>query len=184
MSAVTHLAASPLDSAGADEATRSEAPRPEVAEAPSRWHVEDVLATLCMVVLVLVTLGNVVVRYFTEMSFAWTEEVSVTVMVLMVFAGAASAAIRNQHIRIDVFSERGSTGRRRAMASLSRGATALVFATLALLLARTAIDEIRYGELNTLDLPRWWVTVPEAVFCALVAARALGMRVRRKGQLS
>ena len=31
----------------------------------------------CMVVLTLITLGNVVTRYLTDESFAWTEEISV-----------------------------------------------------------------------------------------------------------
>lgn len=144
------------------------------------WFLEDVIAAGCMALLMLITLANVVVRYFSDFSFAWTEEVSVIVMVLMVFSGAAGAARRNQHIRIDVLSERGSQARRDAMALIASAALVLTFALLAVLLAKTAVDEFRYGELNTLDLPRWWVTVPEALLSALVALRALGLGCKEK----
>ncbi|GAB3761598.1 hypothetical protein GCM10028796_12050 [Ramlibacter monticola] len=167
----------PVDGSGIEQLSA------EAGDQPC-WHVEDVVATVCMALLMLITLANVVVRYFSEMSFAWTEEVSVIVMVLMVFAGAAGAAIRNQHIRIDLFSNRGSQARQRGMALVSLGATVVVFATLAVLLGRTAFDEIRYEELNTLNLPRWWVSVPEALLCALVAVRALGIRMRRAKESS
>ncbi len=39
--------------------------------------LEEGLAVACMVLLVVITLLNVVTRYFTDQSFAWTEELSV-----------------------------------------------------------------------------------------------------------
>ena len=37
----------------------------------------------------LITLGNVLTRYLTDQSFAWTEEISVFLIVVMTLAGAA-----------------------------------------------------------------------------------------------
>ena len=50
--------------------------------------VEEVVGVACMVVLVLLTLGNVLSRYFTDASFALTEEISIFLIVVMTLAGA------------------------------------------------------------------------------------------------
>jgi hypothetical protein len=76
----------------------------------------------CMVVLVLLTLINVVIRYFTDESFAATEEVSISLMVVMTVAGACAAAARDRHIRIEYFYETGSAARRKRLALLSAAA--------------------------------------------------------------
>ena len=63
-------------------------------------RLERVLATLALVVISLISLGNVVVRYFTDASFAFTEEISVFLLVILTFAGASVAIRGNRHIRI------------------------------------------------------------------------------------
>lgn len=50
----------------------------------------------------MISLGNVIVRYTTDASFAFTEEFSVFLLVIVTFAGAAVAARNNQHIRIEL----------------------------------------------------------------------------------
>ena len=62
--------------------------------------LERVLATLALVIISLISLANVVVRYFTDASFAFTEEISVFLLVILTFAGASVAMRSNRHIRI------------------------------------------------------------------------------------
>ena len=57
----------------------------------SRPKVEEWLGVACMVALTLITLGNVLTRYLTDQSFAWTEEISVFLIVVMTLAGAAAS---------------------------------------------------------------------------------------------
>ena len=143
---------------------------------------EEVIAVACMVVLVLLTLANVVVRYLTDASFATTEEVSIALMVIMTVAGAAAAASRDRHIRIEYFYETGSAGRRRRLALLSAVATCAFFLLLGVLSARVVWDEYRYGETTmALGVPRWWYTVWVPLLCLALAGRAaaVGRRVRR-----
>lgn len=138
------------------------------------WRVEDRIATACMAILVAITAANVLVRYLTDQSFAWTEELSVATMVVMVFAGAASAALRDAHLRVEALYAGGSDVRRRWLRRLSGACTALVFAVLGVLYGRTAWDEWRYGESTAgLDWPRWAFTAPLVALCGLVAWRAL-----------
>ena len=76
---------------------------------------EEKVAVLCMAALVVITLLNVITRYLTDQSFAWTEEISIVLMVVMTLAGAAAAAGRDAHVRIEVLYDGGSAKRRRAL---------------------------------------------------------------------
>jgi TRAP-type C4-dicarboxylate transport system permease small subunit len=52
------------------------------------------------VIISLISLANVVVRYFTDASFAFTEKISVFLLVILTFAGTTVAMRSNRHIRI------------------------------------------------------------------------------------
>jgi TRAP-type transport system small permease protein len=139
-----------------------------------RFLFEESLAMASMALLVLITLANVLTRYFTDQSFAWTEEISVFLLVLMTFCGAASAAGRDQHIRIEFFYESGSAQRRQRLKVFAACCTALLFVILAVLFSRTWFDEFKFGETTMgLSLPRWWFSAPLPVLCVLIAVRAL-----------
>lgn len=126
-----------------------------------------------MVVLTLITLGNVVTRYFTDQSFAWTEEISVFLIVVMTLAGAAAIAGRDGHIRIEYFYDGGSPARRRRLRLFAAAATLLAFVALGVLFAVTVADEIRWSETSMgLGVPRWWFTVAIPPLCLAIALRA------------
>jgi TRAP-type C4-dicarboxylate transport system permease small subunit len=161
---------------GSDAAPRAAAPR--------RVPFEECVAVLCMAVLVAITLLNVVTRYLTDQSYAWTEEISIVLMVVMTLAGAAAAVARDAHIRIEAFYDSGSERRRRTLRLLSAGVTALVFGVLTLLFVRTVADEIRWSETSMgLGVPRWWFTAAAPLLTAAITLRALvlGWRVWRGG---
>ena len=138
-------------------------------------RIEEVLGVACMVVLVLLTLGNVLTRYLTDASFAWTEEISIFLIVVMTLAGAASIAARDGHIRIEFLYDSGSPRRRRVLRLASAIATALLFAVLSALFGVTLADEIKWAETSMgLGVPRWWFTAPIPLLCAAIALRAAG----------
>ena len=123
--------------------------------------------------LTLITLGNVLTRYLTDESFAWTEEISVFLIVVMTLAGAASVAGRDGHIRIEYFYDGGSATRGGVLRLLTAVATALVFVVLAVLFGVTLADEIRWTETSMgLGVPRWWFTVAIPPLCLAIALRA------------
>jgi TRAP-type C4-dicarboxylate transport system permease small subunit len=127
-----------------------------------------------MVLLVLVTLLNVLTRYFTDQSYAWTEEISIFLMIVMTLAGASAAALRDRHIRIEYFYESGSAQRQAQLKVFSACVTALMFLILAYLFGRSVLDEIKYGETSMgLGVPRWWYTLAIPLLCMLIAVRAL-----------
>jgi TRAP-type transport system small permease protein len=142
--------------------------------------LEEGLAVACMVLLVVITLLNVVTRYFTDQSFAWTEELSVFLMVVMTLAGASAAAARDRHIRVEYFYDSGTgvagKARRRQLKVVGACITALLFVVLAVLFGRVMADELKYGETSQgLGLPRWWFTAFSLLLCVAVALRAAGV---------
>lgn len=78
-----------------------------------RTRIESWLGVIALAAICIISLANVVVRYTTNASFAFTEEFSVFLMVILAFAGGAVAARSNEHIRITLLEQMvGLTGRR------------------------------------------------------------------------
>src|SRR5271169_5390596 len=117
---------------------------------------EDWIAVLSMAGLCVITMANVVVRYLSDESVAWTEELSVFLLILTTMAGTAAAALRDSHIRIEFFLASGSTSRRRLLALFCALVTSVFFLVLAALTGRMAWDDFHYDEISMgLGVPRW-----------------------------
>ena len=84
-----------------------------------------------MAVLCSITMANVVVRYLTNVSFAFTEEISVSLMVVMTLVGAATAFYRDKHIAIVFLVDRLHARTQARFALFARAACVLMFALLA-----------------------------------------------------
>lgn len=156
---------------------------PATLDEPRALRIEDWLTVLVMGLLALITFINVLVRYFTNSSFAWTEEISVFLMIVLALVAGSAAVARDRHIRIEFFCESGSAARRRRLAQLGALMVALLFALIAVLSVRVVWDDYRYGETSPgIGVPQWWYTIWLPVFSALIAARATGLflRLRRR----
>lgn len=146
-----------------------------------RHHLEEGLAVTCMALLVLITMGNVVSRYITEQSFAWTEEVSVFLMILMTMAGASAAVGRDRHMRIEYFFEDGNGQPKRGLGMFGALVSSLFFVFLAMLFARLVFDDLQYGETSQgLGVPKWWYSIWMPALCLVLALRAFGLFLRYK----
>jgi len=142
-------------------------------------RIEDWIGVIVMVLLVGITFANVVVRYFTDESFAWTEEFSVFLMIVLALVAGSAAVARDRNIRIEFFFERGSAARQRRLAILSALAVAVMFIGLAVLGARITWDEYTFGETSPgIGVPSWWYSIWLPVLSAGIALRALGLVLR------
>ncbi|HNJ45568.1 MAG TPA: TRAP transporter small permease, partial [Ottowia sp.] len=113
-----------------------------------------------MALLALITFANVLVRYFTSASFAWTEEVSIFLMIVLAMVASSAAVARNRHIRIEYFADAGPESRQRALARFGAALVALLFALIAVLSARVLWDDVQYGETSPgIGVPQWWYTM-------------------------
>lgn len=142
-------------------------------------RIEDWIGVIVMVLLVAITFANVVVRYFTDESFAWTEEFSVFLMIVLALVAGSAAVARDRNIRIEFFFERGSQARQKRLAILSALVVAVMFIALAILGARITWDEYTYGETSPgIGVPSWWYSVWLPLLSAGIALRAFGLMMR------
>ena len=169
--AVAHIVDSAVIPTAADEA--------QDAEFKVSPRIEDWIGVIVMILLVGITFANVVVRYFTDESFAWTEEFSVFLMIVLALVAGSAAVARDRNIRIEYFFERGSEARQRRLAFLSALAVAVMFLALAVLGARITWDEYTYGETSPgIGVPSWWYSVWLPLLSVAIALRAFGLLLR------
>jgi TRAP-type C4-dicarboxylate transport system permease small subunit len=142
--------------------------------------IEDWLTVIVMGALALITFGNVIARYFTSQSFAWTEELSVFLMIVLALVGSSAAVARDRHIRIEYFSDAGSPARRRALARFGAAMVALLFALIGVLSIRLVWDDYRFEETSPgIGVPQWWYSIWLPIFSLGIALRAVGLFIRR-----
>ncbi|WP_152969436.1 TRAP transporter small permease [Paracidovorax avenae] len=142
---------------------------------------EDCLTVAIMALLALFTFANVLVRYFTNSSFAWTEEISVFLMIVLALVAGSAAVARDVHIRIEYFAEGGSAVRRRRLARFGALSVAVLFSVIAVLSARVTWDDWRFGETSPgIGVPQWWYSIWLPLLSALITLRAIGL-FRRQG---
>ena len=141
--------------------------------------LEKVLVAAIMAAIALITAANVVTRYASNMSLAFTEEYSVALMVGLALIGTALAMAGGRHIRIGYFVD-GLSPRARRLAEMASMALVIVcFGLLARYGAKLAWDEWDFEILSSgLGHPQWLYTMWLPVLSLLVCARALGRLVR------
>jgi len=125
-----------------------------------RFRVERFLGAAAMAALCVITLANVLVRYFTDISFAFTEEVSVFLMIFLTFVGSAKAFLDGNQIALTWFAERAPGVWRHRLLLLSFACSALMAGLLVWLGTRMAWDDFRYEVTSPgIGAPQWLYTV-------------------------
>ena len=113
-------------------------------------------------------------------SFAWTEEISVFLMILLAMVAGSAAVARNAHIRIEYFAEGGSALRRKRLARFGTLMVALLFAVIAALSVRVVWDDYRFEETSPgIGVPQWWYSMWLPICSALITLRALQLFLRQ-----
>lgn len=140
---------------------------------------ERVVAALSMAALCLITLGNVIARYATNYSFAFTEEYSIALMVVVTMLGASIATAADRNIRITWFANMLPPAGRRAAEVIAMLAVIVMFALLVWLGGRLVWDEYRFEVTSPgLGEPQWIYTLALPLLAAAVIGRAVGHLIR------
>lgn len=139
-----------------------------------RFPVERAIAAIAIFLIVAISAANVIVRYATNYSFAFTEEYSVLLLVVITFAGSAAAARDDGHIRILAFANRFDRKVRRWMLIVSTAATVLMFLLVIWYAAILVLDEYRFGDRTAgLGNPAWLYTAVMPVLCVPIILRVI-----------
>jgi len=155
--------------------------KPEAPRVPVKW--EQAGAALAMLLICLITFANVATRYLTNYSFAFTEEFSIFLMVILTLLGASAAFGLDRHIRMTFLVERLPwPWRRRSELAVTLLAMAL-FGALVVYGFRLTWDDWRFETTSPgMGLPQWIYSIWLPVLSALIDLRLLGhlMRVWRR----
>lgn len=130
------------------------------SNAPAPPRLERALGAVAMALICLISFANVVVRYATDISFAFTEEYSVVLLVIMTFVGGSLAFAADRHIRITVLVDRLPPRWRRLCAGLSRVATTTVLCLIVFYGGRLTYEQWLFEETSPgLGKPAWIYTI-------------------------
>ena len=141
--------------------------------------IEEAIAAAAMVLICVITFANVVVRYLTNASFAFTEEISVFLLVVLTLVGASAAFARDRNIRVDFFVLRMPAALRLALELAGMALSATLFTMVAWFGWRFFLDDWQYGTTSPgLGIEQWIYSVWLTVLAALIVARIAGRIVR------
>ena len=147
---------------------------------PRSVSAERTLLACVMAVLCVITMANVVVRYFTNVSFAFTEEISVSLLVVMTLVGASTAFYRSKHIAIVFLVERSRPEARKRLELFSLTACVVMFGLLGWYGARMAWDDFRFDVTSpALGVPQWFYTVWLPILSLVIVVRLVTL-IRKK----
>jgi TRAP-type transport system small permease protein len=132
-----------------------------------------------MAVIALITAANVVVRYLTDISFAFTEEFSVVLMVVVTILGTSLAMAGGRHIKIEYFIDLLSPRGRRIAEIVSMALVIVCFGIILIYGTSLAWDEYRFESLTPgMGHPQWLHTGWLPLLSLFVIGRAVGRMVR------
>lgn len=141
--------------------------------------IEEACAALAMALICCITFANVVVRYFTDASFAFTEEFSVFLMVVLTLFGAAAAFVRDTHIRMTFLTERMPVALARRVEYVVMALSALMFAVIAWYGSFLFWDDWQYDTTSPgIGIPQWIYTIWLPLLSAVICLRIIGRIVR------
>ena len=143
------------------------------------YTLEQTLSGVVMGLIVLISFGNVLARYFTSQSFAATEEFSIALLIVLSFVGSSAAFAFDRHIRVSFFADKLPPAGRAALEWLSFAVTASLFAFIAFHAGVLTWDQYRFEETSpALGVPQWWYTVWMPVLAVALVLRLILTRLR------
>lgn len=127
---------------------------------PLGIHIEEALGALVMAVIAVITFANVVIRYTTDLSFAFTEEISVALMVVVTLVGVSLTVANNRHIRVEYFINKAPAHWRPRLLWASMIPVVATMIVLTITGAQVTYDQYKFGVTSSgLDIPQWLYTV-------------------------
>jgi C4-dicarboxylate transporter DctQ subunit len=140
-----------------------------------RWfitHLEEVLCAALLAIMSIITFANVFARYLLKYSFAFTEELVVSLFVWLTLLGAAIAFREQSHLGFSFITDRLPQKMQKFFLWLSAGLAASLFIFLIYFAIRQVGEEITLGITSSgIGVPQWWYTVGMPVWGFLVIVR-------------
>ena len=137
-------------------------------------HAEETLGAVLLFVMAVIAFVNVIVRYGSSFSFAWTEELTVNLFVWVVLLGTASVFRKGGNLSMTVLYAVCPRGLRLCWLLLGLALGVVFFGALAWYGVLEVLDEYQLESISeSLGIPVWWYTAATPGFSLLVIVRML-----------
>lgn len=137
-------------------------------------RLEEMLGALLLAVMVTIAFVNVVVRYCTSFSFAWTEELTINFFVWIVLLGSARSFRDGSHLGMSILYDALPKSLRFCCYLLSMTLCLGFFGALAWTGWLEVRDEYELEVISeALAVPVWWYTIATPLFSVLTIFRML-----------
>ena len=137
--------------------------------------LEQVVLAIAMGMIAVITGANVLMRYLTNISLAFTEEYSVALMVTVSLVGTSYAVARGQHISVQYFLRFMSAKTRARLDVMGILMTLALFSLLLVFGTKITWDDYRFNALTPgMNYPQWIFTGVIPLFSVLVLVRVVG----------
>lgn len=142
-------------------------------------HFEEALGSILLAIMATIAFLNVIVRYCTNFSFAWTEEITVNFFVWITLLGTARAFREGSHLGMSIVYESLPRGGRKFCYLLACVICVIFFGSLVYTGSLEVIDEYELESISeSLGIPVWWYTIATPAFSLLIIFRMIE-RARR-----
>lgn len=137
-------------------------------------HFEELLGSFLLAVMVIIAFLNVVVRYCTSFSFAWSEEMTVNFFVWVTLLGTSRAFRDGSHLAMNIVYDSLPRKGRMCCYLFSCLLCLIFFGALVYTGSLEVIDEYDLESISeSLAIPVWWYTIATPLFSALIIVRML-----------
>ena len=135
-------------------------------------HFEEILGSVVLAVMAVITFVNVVTRYVIIYPLAFTEEVTVSMFVWLVLLGASIGFRRNAHLAMTFFYDLLPLSLKKACFYIATSLSIAFFALLTWLGGVQVMEEIELGVTSdALAISAAWYSAGVPVFSVLIIAR-------------
>ncbi len=143
-------------------------------------YTEEIIGAVILSVMSLIAFLNVVVRYCTNFSFAWTEEMTVNLFVWAVMLGTSAVFRDSEHLSMNVVYNLLSSRLKKICDFAGILICIVFFLTLSYFGYLEVIDEIELEAISeSLGIPQWWYTVSVPLLSLLIVFRILERTCRK-----
>ncbi len=141
--------------------------------------IENSLLVLGAAIMCIIAFGNVVSRYVTGSSFSFTEEITINILVLVVFVGASVGVRKGAHLGFTLVFDRASLPFKKLICIFTGIIVTLVFGLLTYYGIDMLIYQMSINQMSpALGLPQWIYSTGFALGCLLCVIRSIEVSVK------
>lgn len=135
-------------------------------------HFEEILGSILFALMVSIAFVNVVVRYCTSFSFAWSEEMTVNFFVWVTMLGIARAYRTGSHLSMAILFNHLPVNGKKFCNIVAALLCLIFFGALVYTGTLEVIDEYELDAISeSLGIPVWWYTIATPLFSLLIIFR-------------